>query len=180
MNFSQYFTSMQYTRPKAIPRRGEPQKGQVQPMKQPKNYKRHSRNAMLTLLSTLPVAAGLAYSTMAHAAKPEGSGTGGKFSVTLALVSSAAPAQLGAGAGTATFAVTRSVPSSDVVWITNSCFDAANVEVSRQDTVVLWGMWDSINGTATSPTAGTHCNAHATLRPWTNSVLSDAIVAYSV
>jgi hypothetical protein len=83
--------------------------------------------------------------------------------------------------GDATFAVTRSRPTDDVLWVTNTCWDAAGNQVTRVDMVTQWGSWESLVGSAgPAPTAGVACRAYVTLRPWQDRPLKDAVVEYNV
>ena len=67
------------------------------------------------------------------------------------------------------------------MWVTNTCYDASGTILSKVDLVVVWGMWDSLEGTAGPTTAsGSHCRAIVTLKPWLGKPLGNAVLEYDV
>ncbi len=141
------------------------------------------------LIAAIVAALGFAAATVAGSA-PGGAksvfaakGDGGKFIATIAFAGSSTFAVTSDGtvSGDVAFAVTRSQASDEVMWVTNKCFDAAGVEVSRLDLPVLWGMWYSLDGIAGPyATAGVTCTAYATWKPWTDRPISGATLTYNV
>ena len=89
-------------------------------------------------------------------------GDGGRFTATIAFADTSrlAASADSAVSGDATFAITQSKTSDEVMWVTNKCFDAAGAEVSRLDLPVQWGTWESLDGIAGPfATAGVTCTA---------------------
>lgn len=103
-----------------------------------------------------------------------------KLNVTISLMGAARTSPNVAG-GDVSFALTRSEPTDEVLWVTNWCFDANGAAVGRLDLPVRWGMWDSLAGEAGPfPTGGTDCKAYATWRPWQDRGIRGAVVEYGV
>ena len=105
-----------------------------------------------------------------------GNGNSGKLTATIDMLSSAESS----GDGT-WFAVTRSrYDHKSIIWVTNTCYDAAGNVVVDRDKAVMWGEWNSLNGEA-GPffSDGATCTAYVTLRPWHNRPLGDAVLVYS-
>jgi hypothetical protein len=106
---------------------------------------------------------------------------GGKLTATISFPATAASRNAYAS-GEVTFAVTRSIAENrDVFWVTNTCYDLAGQTLSKVDLAVVWGMWNSLEGTAGPFVAsGSHCRAIVTFKPWLGRPLGDAVFEYDV
>src|SRR5262249_33303813 len=105
----------------------------------------------------------------------KGGGGAGMPATTIALSQTGtATASSSAVSGPATFFVTRSYPyDKDTIYVVNKCWDASGNQVVGVAYQVLWGAWDSLNGTTgIMPTGGTHCTAYVSIK---NQQVGDAL-----
>src|SRR5262245_4581335 len=94
-----------------------------------------------------------------------GGNGGGDLTTTISLAGASARTA-SASSGEATFDVTRSEPyDKDTIYVVNRCWDGDGNLVVSVGYQVLWGMWDSLNGTTGAmPTGGTHCTAYVSIK----------------
>lgn len=67
--------------------------------------------------------------------------------------------------GKAIFSVTRTEPSDDVMWVHVEC-DVPVASNLADETPVIWGFWDSLDGYAVLDVTNSSCTAWLTKTPW--------------